>query len=83
MGPAAIGCAVVVLTTRTGRKSSGDAVDEDAGVVGEVRSFQRHQTSRFAMRCSRAAKAAALRPLASHRATRSAHSARLAIEAEE
>jgi hypothetical protein len=78
---AVLGRAVAMPTTRTGRKSSGDGLGDDAGTVGKVRSFHRHQTSRCATRCSRAAKAAALRPLASHRATRSAHSARLAIEA--
>ena len=76
MGPAVLGRPVAVLTTRTGRKSSGDAL----GIDGEARSFQRHQTRLFAESLSRAANAAVLRRLASHRATRSAHSARLAIE---
>jgi hypothetical protein len=78
MGPAVLGRPVAVLTTRTGKKSSGDAV----GLDGDARSFHRHQTRLFAESRSRAANAAALRLLASHRATRSAHSARLAIEAD-
>lgn len=78
MGAAVLGRAVPVRTTRTGRKSSGDAVGTD----GEARSLHRHQTRLFAASRSRAANAAALRPLASHRATRFAHSARLAIEAD-
>ncbi|XXR84162.1 hypothetical protein WMF33_30340 [Sorangium sp. So ce394] len=66
MGPAGLGRAGCASRTRTGRKSITAA--EPAG--GVDRSFQRHQTSRFASMRSRVANAAALRPLASHRPTR-------------
>ena len=67
----------VASSTCTGRNRSGGGHDDDSG--GDERSRHRHQYSCFALNRSRAPNASALSPLFSHRSTRFAHSARVAI----
>ncbi|XXZ07192.1 hypothetical protein WME73_18360 [Sorangium sp. So ce302] len=69
------------VTTWTGRKRGASVNDEGEGCAGRsARSFQRHQYSCFGLYPSRRANFSALSsPLSSHRSTRLAHSAFVAI----
>lgn len=68
------------VTTWTGRKRGASVNDDSEGCEGRsARSFQRHHYSCFGLYPSRRANFSALSPLRSHRSTRLAHSALVAI----